>query len=71
MIFHFSLSIDYQTFLHHYHGQAQQILVWSEEGKRLSLPAARFRTFLLHNGVNGRFRLEINAQNSILSLQRC
>ncbi|MGL5105827.1 MAG: DUF2835 family protein, partial [Plesiomonas shigelloides] len=38
MIFHFSLSIDYQTFLHHYHGQARQILVWSEEGKRLSLP---------------------------------
>ncbi|MGL4455481.1 MAG: DUF2835 family protein [Plesiomonas sp.] len=43
----------------------------SEQGKRLSLPAARFRSFLLHNGIVGRFYIELDPQNRIIALQRC
>ncbi|MGL5798807.1 MAG: DUF2835 family protein [Plesiomonas sp.] len=71
MIFHFTLNMDYHTFLHHYSGTARQILVMSEQGKRLSVPAARFRSFLLHNGIVGRFYIELDPQNRIIVLQRC
>ncbi|MGF1689867.1 DUF2835 domain-containing protein [Photobacterium kagoshimensis] len=63
--FTFSVSISYQSFLNHYSGAASTVVVVTDNGLRLQLPASRFRPFLSQIGVKGRFRVEVNAQNKI------
>ncbi|MCA2018677.1 DUF2835 domain-containing protein [Vibrio tritonius] len=61
----FSLNISYQTFLNHYSGQASTVLVVTENGLRLQLPAARLRPYLSQLGIRGRFRLITDQNNKI------
>ncbi|WP_082712326.1 DUF2835 domain-containing protein [Vibrio tritonius] len=61
----FSLNISYQTFLNHYSGQASTVLVVTENGLRLQLPAARLRPYLSQLGIRGRFRLVTDQNNKI------
>ena len=61
----FSLNISYQTFLNHYSGQASTVLVVTENGLRLQLPAARLRPYLSQLGIRGRFRLITDHNNKI------
>ncbi|EKO3451479.1 DUF2835 domain-containing protein [Vibrio fluvialis] len=65
----FSLSISYQAFLSHYSGAASTVLVLTECGLRLQLPAAKFRPFLSQIGVKGRFRLTTDQNNKFLKLE--
>ncbi|WP_217512058.1 DUF2835 domain-containing protein [Vibrio metschnikovii] len=64
----FYLNISYQTFLAHYSGLASHILVTTEHGLRLQLPAAKFRPFLSQIGVKGRFRLTTDQNNKFIKL---
>ncbi|EJL6441096.1 DUF2835 family protein, partial [Vibrio cholerae] len=41
----FSLNISYQTFVTHYSGVASHVMVTTEQGLRLQLPATRLRPF--------------------------
>ncbi|WPC75299.1 DUF2835 domain-containing protein [Vibrio porteresiae] len=61
----FTLNISYQTFLSHYSGQASTVLVITENGLRLQLPAARLRPYLSQLGIRGRFRLITDQNNKI------
>ncbi|MGR5152394.1 DUF2835 domain-containing protein [Photobacterium swingsii] len=63
--FTFSVNISYQAYLNHYSGAASSVVVITDNGIRLQLPASRFRPFLSQIGVKGRFRVEVNAQNKI------
>ncbi|QSA19688.1 DUF2835 domain-containing protein, partial [Vibrio furnissii] len=65
----FSLNISYQSFLSHYSGAASTVLVLTESGLRLQLPAAKFRPFLSQIGVKGRFRLTTDQNNKFLKLE--
>ncbi|NAW57804.1 MULTISPECIES: DUF2835 domain-containing protein [unclassified Vibrio] len=65
----FRLNISYQTFLAHYSGMAASVLVVTEQGGRLQLPASRFRPFLTQIGVKGRFRLTTDQNNKFLKLE--
>lgn len=65
----FSLNISYQAFLSHYSGSASQVLVVTEQGLRLQLPASRFRPFLSQIGVKGRFRLTTDHNNKFVKLE--
>ncbi len=66
----FQLNISAADFLRYYQGQASSVNVTAEDGRRIRLPAIRFRPFLGHTGVNGRFRLEFDANNKFISLTR-
>lgn len=46
----FSLAVNYQQFLHHYSGAASNVVLMTDCGLRLQLPAVRLRPFLGHNG---------------------
>ena len=51
-----------------YEGQARYILVESDAGLKLQLPAANFRDYVTVDGIHGRFRVKIDANNKIVSL---
>lgn len=67
--YYFSLNISYQTFLAHYNGAASSVLVVTDNGLRLQLPATKFRPFLSQIGVKGRFRLTTDQNNKFLKLE--
>ena len=53
-----------------YQGHARYILVESENGLKLQLPAANFREFVTVDGIQGRFHVSIDSDNRILELRR-
>ncbi|MBU2898869.1 DUF2835 domain-containing protein [Vibrio hepatarius] len=67
--YYFSLNISYQSFLAHYNGAASNVLVVTDQGLRLQLPATRFRPFLSQIGLNGRFRLTTDQNNKFIKLE--
>ncbi len=67
--YHFNLNISYQVFLAHYSGAASAVVVTTDQGLRLQIPASRLRPFLTQLGVKGRFRLTANQQNKFLKLE--
>lgn len=65
----FRLDISYHVFLQHYSGSASSVLVYSEQGLKLQIPASRLRPFLSQIGVKGRFRLTTDHSNKIIQLE--
>ena len=51
-----------------YRGQARYILVESNQGLKLQLPAVNFRTDVTSEGIRGRFRVKVDSNNKILTL---
>ncbi len=68
--FEFHLSISAEQIERIYQGQARYILVSTDEGLKLQLPAQNFRKYVSDTGIQGRFRVEVNADNKILNLQK-
>ncbi|MGF1718188.1 DUF2835 domain-containing protein [Photobacterium chitinilyticum] len=66
----FSVYISYQSYLNHYSGAASTVVVVTDNGLKLQLPASRFRPFLSQLGVKGRFRITVNNQNRLDVLER-
>ncbi|MDP2571646.1 DUF2835 domain-containing protein [Vibrio penaeicida] len=67
--YYFSLNITYQEFLSHYSGVASSVIVFTDQGLKIQLPASRFRPFLSQIGVKGRFRLTTDQNNKLLKLE--
>ncbi|MGR5285803.1 DUF2835 domain-containing protein [Vibrio maritimus] len=67
--YYFSLNISYQQYVTHYTGHAYSVLVYTDQGLRLQLPATRFRPFLTQLGLKGRFRLTTDQNNKFLRLE--
>ena len=67
--FEFYLSISAEQIERIYQGQARFILVSTDEGLKLQLPAQNFRKFVSDAGIQGRFRVEINADNKLINLR--
>ncbi|MEM7562794.1 MAG: DUF2835 family protein [Pseudomonadota bacterium] len=53
-----------------YRGQARYIQVSSMEGLKLQLPAANFRQFVTAAGIQGRFLVEVDANNKLRHLNK-
>ncbi|PSU34642.1 DUF2835 domain-containing protein [Photobacterium lutimaris] len=66
----FSIHITYQQFLHHYSGAASTVLVTTDNGLRLQLPATRLRPFLTQLGVRGRFRVTVSEANKLQAIEQ-
>ncbi len=68
--YYFRMNVTYQAFLSHYSGLASTILVVTEQGLKLQLPASRFRVFLTQVGVKGRFRVTVDDNNRLINIER-
>jgi hypothetical protein len=53
-----------------YRGQARYLLVECDNGLKLQLPAVNFRSYVTEQGINGRFRIQIDANNKIIDLTK-
>ncbi len=53
-----------------YEGQVRYILVETEQGLKLQLPAANFRSYVTATGIQGRFSVKIDASNKIIALRK-
>ncbi|MBV7296860.1 DUF2835 domain-containing protein [Enterovibrio paralichthyis] len=69
-VYLFNLDISYHTFQHHYSGAASSVIVHTDSGLTLQLPAMRLRPFLTQLGVRGRFRLTVDSNNRFKSLEQ-
>jgi len=67
-IFEFSMNLSAEKTRHIYQGQARYILVYTDDGVRLQLPAINFRQHVTDRGIQGRFKVEINDNNKIIQL---
>ena len=68
--FKFSLDLPAHKIERIYQGNARYILVESDEGMTLQLPAINFRDYVAADGIHGRFQLRIDDSNRIMSLRR-
>lgn len=53
-----------------YRGHANRIQALSRDGRRVSIPAHHFRSFITHDGLYGSFSLQFSNTGELLSLQR-
>lgn len=67
--YYFSLNIPYQHFLVYYSGVASHVVVTTDNGVKIQLPASRFRPFLSYIGLKGRFRLTTDQNNKFIKLE--
>lgn len=68
--FEFSLDLPAHQIEKIYQGNARYILVESDEGLTLQLPATNFRDYVADDGIHGRFVVRIDDDNRIKSLRR-
>lgn len=68
--FEFNITLSADETRSIYQGQARYILVESAEGLKLQFPAVNFRSHVTADGINGRFRVETDANNKILALRK-
>ena len=69
MKYYFSVNMSSQEFLPYYKGQIQAIVVTTNAGIKVQLPAIHFRKFLSTQGIKGHFCLETK-DNKFLSLTK-
>ncbi|MFK7858527.1 MAG: DUF2835 domain-containing protein [Granulosicoccus sp.] len=66
----FKLFLTPKQFEPYYSGQVKQVVVQSEQGLRLALPASELRKFVTRDGICGRFEITYNAQHKLVSLEK-
>ena len=68
--FEFNLDLPARKIERIYQGNARFILVESDEGLTLQLPAINFRDYVTAAGIYGRFSVRIDENNRIVNLSR-
>ncbi len=66
--FEFAISLSSEEVRTIYEGQTRFVLVKTNEGLKLQLPAINFRQYVTKDGIHGRFRLSTDANNRLQRL---
>ncbi|HED38934.1 MAG TPA: DUF2835 family protein [Chromatiales bacterium] len=66
----FAISISADDYLAYYKGQARQVIVDAEDGRRIQFPASCLQPFIMHDGINGIFVLRFDANNKLVGLEK-
>ena len=67
--FEFDLILSADKTQRIYQGQARYIMVYTDNGTSLQLPAINFRQYVGDRGIQGRFEVEIDDKNKIIQLK--
>ncbi|MBR9727855.1 DUF2835 family protein [Shewanella intestini] len=70
MQFYFTCQISYDKYLYYYKGYADKIEVRDITGQYLHVNAKYFKPYLTRNGINGQFRLLVDAKGNFISLDK-
>lgn len=68
--YHFSLNISAAEYLAYYRGNAQSVVVTTQQGLRVKLPASALRPYVTKDGISGQFALLTDENNKMLELRR-
>lgn len=66
----FRLAIPADDYLAYYTGQIREVVVRSEDGRRIQFPANALQGVVGHQGIYGLFELRFDANHKLLGLQR-
>lgn len=62
------LAISKQELLKYYRGAASQISAVATDGQTILFPVTAIQPFVTHEGVFGRFQLQVNDQGRLLKI---
>ncbi len=68
--FEFSINLSSEKTQQIYQGQARYILVYTDDGLSLQLPASNFRQYVTDRGIHGRFKIKTDDNNKIIQLKQ-
>ena len=68
--FEFSISISPESWSEFYRRPNSRIVATDSNGQRIQLGAKHFQKFVSREGIRGRFRLTLNSNNDLVSLDR-
>lgn len=66
----FSLALPAQRWLRFYQGTARAVIVRAHDGRTVQFPAHHLRPFVSREGVYGEFRLRVDGNGRLVSLDR-
>jgi len=66
----FAIRISAEDYIYYYRGQAKQVIVNADDGRRVQFPASCLQPFVLHDGINGVFRLRFDANNKFVGIEK-
>lgn len=62
------LHIQPEEILSYYRGHVHSLRARTDEGFWIQLPLQPFRAFVTRDGLKGRFRIEFNSLNKLISI---
>lgn len=68
--FEFSMALSAEKTRKLYQGLARYIIVETDQGLKLQLPAANFRAHVDSDGIHGRFQARVDATNKLIALRK-
>jgi hypothetical protein len=66
----FSLRLTADQYLRVYQGTAKRISVIAHDGQRIEFPAQNIQKFLTHDGITGKFEMELTPQNKFVAIRK-
>lgn len=68
--YEFDLHLSAEEYLQYYQGVAQFIQVRSHCGKMIRFPAEKMRRFVLKDGINGTFIIQLDENNKFIAISQ-
>ncbi len=66
----FRIALSSDEFLLYYNGSASTLIVKAEDGRRVQLPAGRFRQFVTTEGIHGHFEITLDDRNKLVNITK-
>ena len=66
----FSVDISTEKYLDYYQGSVTQVIVTTDNGKRIQFPAGALRKYVTHMGIKGNFRILYSDDNKFIRIER-
>lgn len=70
ILFNFSMLMSSAQCKQIYQGTIRYVVVTSDQGQTVQLPADRLRPFVTASGISGRFRLMLDDNNKFVGLEK-
>ncbi len=67
---YFRLQLSYDQFLQVYQGNAKNISVIADDGRRISFPARNIQSFLSKQGISGHFEMSLTSEHKFISVKK-
>ncbi len=69
-IIRFKLNLSADQYLKVYQGLAKTITTVADDGRRIAFPAQNIKPFLSHEGIYGRFEMELTPENKFVAIKK-